>query len=86
MNDIIFIEPTDKASKKTKERIRQHGTQGFEKWDGHRVSPDNGVKTKTLFRSVSETSFPHGFHKDKRWIGWLSNKEWKILQKIEKTS
>ena len=78
MNEIIFIEPTGKASKKTKERIKQHGSQGFEKWDGNRMSPDNGVKSKTLFRSVSETSFPHGFHGDKRWIGWLSNREWKV--------
>ena len=77
MVEAIFIESTAKASKTTKERIKQHGSQGFHMWSGNRMSPDNGVRTKTLFRSVSETSFPHGFHGDKRWVGWVSNKEWK---------
>tara|TARA_Y100000296_G_C5122262_1_gene231046 strand:- start:480 stop:737 length:258 start_codon:yes stop_codon:yes gene_type:complete len=81
MKEVVFIEPTDKASKKTKERIKQHGSHGFEKWEGDRMSPSNGVKSKTLFRSVSESSFPHGFHGDKRWIGWLSNREWKFSLK-----
>ena len=77
MEEAVFIEATTKASKRTKERIKQHGSQGFHMWSGNRMSPGNGVKSKTLFRSVSETSFPHGFHGDKRWVGWLSNKEWK---------
>jgi hypothetical protein len=76
MEEAIFIEPTTNASKTTKERIKKHGSQGFHMWSGDRMSPSNGVKTKTLFRSISETSFPHGFQEDKRWVGWLSNKEW----------
>ena len=77
MDEAVFIESTAKASKTTKERIKQHGSQGFHMWSGSRMSPGDGVKSKTLFRSVSESSFPHGFHGDKRWVGWLSNKEWK---------
>ena len=68
--DFIFVSPSRKAKGRTKNRIREHGAEGFTV-KGISESVDcMGNRPAILFKSVSKTASGN-----EEWSGWLASEE-----------
>jgi hypothetical protein len=71
----VAIKPTSGASSRTRNRLREHGADGFTIRDGpRRVMFDSGAEAWVNVQSHSENVSLHKWgHPGKReaWFGWL---------------
>jgi len=68
--DLIFVSPSGKAQKRTKNRLREHGAAGF---IIRQISENVGCmgnRPAILLKSVSKTASGN-----EEWSGWLASEE-----------
>jgi hypothetical protein len=68
--DLIFVNPSSKAQGRTKNRLREHGAEGF---TVKGISESVGCmsnRAAILLKSVSKTSSGN-----EEWSGWLASEE-----------
>jgi hypothetical protein len=68
---VVRIEPTDKASQRTKNRIREHGS--IFQVERHHLDGQTW-----LMRQL------HEVHGRGRWLGWLPVNEFKVIEKVNR--
>jgi len=72
--DLIFVNPSSEAKGRTKNRIREHGAEGF---TIERISEAVGCmgnRPAILLKSISSTSLGN-----KEWSGWLATEEIEVV-------
>ena len=66
----MFIQPTARASKQTRNRIKEHGREGFVDVGEGTIIRMNGVAYADLGRTLLRAeAHPN-------WFGWIDNNEW----------
>jgi hypothetical protein len=81
MNDkkqVVRIEPTDKASQRTKNRIRERGP--IFQVDRYHLDGNTWLMRQELGNGC--TTYPHGH--GEIWIGWLPVDEFKVIESISR--
>ena len=73
-DDLIFVKPSSKAQGRTKNRLREHGADGFiiRKISGHVGCMGN--RPAILLKSVSKTASGN-----EEWSGWLASEEIEVV-------
>ena len=73
---VVRIEPTDKASQRTKNRIRERGP--VFQVDRHHLDGNTWLMRQTVSNGC--TTYPH--EHGEIWVGWLPVDEFHVLEKI----
>lgn len=68
--DLIFVSPSGKAQKRTKNRLREHGGEGFIVQQISKNVGCMGNRPAILLKSVSKTASGN-----EEWSGWLASEE-----------
>ena len=75
---VVRIEPTDKASQRTKNRIRERGP--VFQVDRHHLDGNTWLMRQELGNGC--TTYPHGH--GEIWIGWLPVDEFRVIESISR--
>ena len=70
VKEIVFLKASNKATQRTRNRIREHGALGFVVWGDETHPVCMQGKKARIFESVTETA-SGGI----RWSGWLPAEE-----------